>query len=91
MSALPDGLTVVTGSAAWASYLINGDASGIDDREKALADAWLERNAVASVIDTERDEDGDGAEPYFSWSYGFHTGDDCSGGNLLDYVCENIA
>lgn len=27
--------------AYWASYLINGDASGLEDNEKAACDAWL--------------------------------------------------
>lgn len=31
------------GLAYWASYLINGDASGLDDREIAACDAWLAR------------------------------------------------
>lgn len=29
-----------TGRAAWASYLVNGDASGIDDGERAEADRF---------------------------------------------------
>lgn len=81
---------VVAGAAAWASYFINGDDSGIDADEKALADAWLENNAVAMPIDTHCEEGEENAEPYFSWSYGLHTGDDCSGGDLLDYVCEPL-
>lgn len=32
-----------TAPSAWASYLINGDASGISDEDKAAADAWIER------------------------------------------------
>jgi len=31
----------ITGVAYWASYLINGDDSGIAVEEKALADKWL--------------------------------------------------
>jgi hypothetical protein len=31
-----------TAPSYWASYLINGDDTGIDDEEKAAADAWLE-------------------------------------------------
>ena len=37
---------VAIGAACWASYLINGDASGISNDERALADAWCERDPV---------------------------------------------
>lgn len=30
-----------TGPSHWASYLVNGDASGIDDSERALADRFV--------------------------------------------------
>lgn len=79
---------IVTGAAHWASYLVNGDDSGLDAREKALCDAWAERLARDSyyVVDVARDDTGEGLEPRFSWSYGLHTGDDCRGGDVLDYV-----
>ena len=32
-----------TAPSAWASYLINGDSSGIDAQELAMANAWLDR------------------------------------------------
>jgi len=35
-------LETATAPSAWASYLINGDASGLDDGEDKLVDAWLE-------------------------------------------------
>lgn len=37
--------------AYWASYLINGDASGISEHDKAQCDAWLayERSGAASL------------------------------------------
>lgn len=31
--------------SAWASYLINGDASGLDDVERVAVDAWITRYA----------------------------------------------
>ena len=31
-----------TAPAEWASYLINGDASGLEDNDIAECDAWLE-------------------------------------------------
>lgn len=40
--------TTATGLAYWASYLINGDAPGLSDDDRAEADAWL-----ASVQPTE--------------------------------------
>ncbi len=33
--------TKLTAPSAWASYLTNGDASGIDDDERKACDAWL--------------------------------------------------
>jgi len=68
------------GSAYWASYFINGDDSGLDDAEIALADAWLESQGDCDIT---LDSD---AEPYFSWGYGRETGADCAGGDLLDYT-----
>ena len=82
-------LVMMTGAAAWSSYLVNGEESGLDPAEKALADAWQVNNGVR-VIDVERDDDGDAVDARFSWSYGQITGDDCSGGSLLDYVCEPL-
>ena len=70
--------TVIT-AAYWASYLVNNDSSGLNDRELALADAWLTREGLEHA-DFWFDE-----EPYFSWSYDLYTGDDCRGGNLLRY------
>jgi hypothetical protein len=68
----------VKGAAAWASYFINGDASGLDPAEVTQADAWLERNNVAEVVDV--------GEPFFSWLFGFHVGSDCLGGELVEYT-----
>lgn len=46
------------GSATWASYIINGDATGIDDDDRALADAWLEKVSAdgGEVVDCGRTE-----------------------------------
>lgn len=69
------------GSAYWASYLINGDDSGIEPRDAALCDAWLESlGRGAMVVDCAE-------ESHFSWSYGMICGDgSCSGGELLEYT-----
>lgn len=32
-----------TAPSCWASYLINADASGLDESEKGACDAWIER------------------------------------------------
>lgn len=36
--------------AYWASYLINGDDSGISDSDRANADAWLEFRKLPSPV-----------------------------------------
>ena len=71
----------IKGAAYWAPYLINGDASGMEDNEIALCDAWHERElepgeCIVSCSD----------EAEFSWAYGLHTGADCAGGDLLEYT-----
>lgn len=70
---------IATGAAAWASYLINDDASGLSDEERELADAWCKRELGPN------DAIVDCGEPYFTWSYRLHTGDTCSGGEVVDY------
>ena len=51
------------GAACWASYLINGDASGLSDDERQLADAWCERELGPddAIVDC--------GEPYFTNHY----------------------
>lgn len=69
------------GSAYWASYLINGDSSGLEERDIELADKWqaeAEPGYVVSVVDE---------EAWFSWSYGLYTGDsECAGGDCIGYI-----
>lgn len=77
---------VRTAPAAWASYFVNGDASGITDTERAQADAWLAREKVR-VIDV-----AEGAEAYFSRSVQWYAPEvDYSAGDLLEYTCERYA
>ena len=68
-----------TGAACWASYLINGDTSGLSDEERNLADAWCERELGPNdcIVDC--------GEPYFTWHYKLHTGASYSGGEVVDY------
>lgn len=71
----------LTGPASWASYLINGDDSGLDAGEKEKADAWLAREGAARVV-----SDVDDSER-FSWSMRLHCPElDCEGGNVMDYI-----
>jgi hypothetical protein len=72
--------TTITGAACWASYLINGDASGLTDREIALADQWLDSNEALDVVDC-------ADESHFTWNYDLYTGDvGTRGGDILDYT-----
>ncbi len=70
---------IVTGPAYWASYLVNGDASGMSPAEKAAADAWHASLAPAYVVATSDDE------PRFTWHFSLYGGT-CRGGDVLDYV-----
>ena len=45
--------------AYWASYLINGDASGLEDDEQAEIDQWLDRGQPGCCVDC--------GESEFSW------------------------
>lgn len=78
----------ITGPDWAAPYLVNGDASGITDDERAKVDAWLAREQVASIVDIARDDDGNGMEPRFTWSYSLYFPEaGCRGGSVIDYVC----
>jgi hypothetical protein len=68
-----------TGAACWASCLINGDASGLTDDERKLADAWCERELGPN------DAIVDCGEPYFTWHYELYTGAEFRGGDVVDY------
>jgi hypothetical protein len=68
----------ITAPSVWASYLVNGDASGLDEEEKQLADEWIANHYPWSVVSTE-------GEPYFTWHYKLHGGN-AEGGEVQDYV-----
>lgn len=80
------------GSAEWVCYLINGDSSGMEEREIALCDAWCDSIAPAYVVSVKDCEDtGEMEEPWFTWSYYQYTRDpDARGGNCLTYICHQI-
>jgi hypothetical protein len=54
--------TTSTAPAHWASYVINGDASGIDDADISACDAWL----IALANDGWQVVSTEGDEPYFA-------------------------
>ena len=62
--------------AFWASYLVNGDPSGMSDREIRACDAYMAR-CPGSIVDV--------GEPYFSWSFDLNGGD-AKGGDLAEYT-----
>lgn len=75
------------GAAHWASYLINGDESGLEPDEKALADKWQESLAPAYAVDVKRDYDGNGEDSWFTWGYWLHVRlESPLGGSCLTYV-----
>ena len=75
-------LTIIDMPAFWASYLINGDASGLEDGEKAHIGAYLKTQGIRSVLDCAYAD-----ESFFSWSFGLHGGTS-EGGDLLEYTAE---
>lgn len=78
--------THIVGPAHWASFLINGDASGLSPEERDMADAWLARERVR-IIGTEP-----GAEPYFTWSAAVHCPElGVAGMEALDYRAEELS
>lgn len=61
--------------AYWASYLINGDASGIDEDDKAAADAFIAKHNLPGPVSCSEE----------SW---FARSNDASrlGGDVLEYT-----
>ena len=55
-------IETVTGPAFAASYLVNGDSSGLEACDIAAIDAWVKREGVASVHGIEDDSER------FTWS-----------------------
>jgi hypothetical protein len=46
-----DKLIMLDAPSAWASYLINGDASGLEDDEQRACDAWLKSEKLGAPVD----------------------------------------
>jgi hypothetical protein len=74
--------TVITAPSIWASYLVNGDSSGITEQDKIDADRYLKD---VDIVDVVRNDNGDCMDSYFTHEYYLHGGDDV-GGEVLDYV-----
>lgn len=75
----------IIGPSCWASYLINGDASGIDQADIDACDAWHEAQAPFYCVDTKRSKDGEGEESWFTWSYSLYGGT-TQGGDVVTYI-----
>ena len=85
-------VSIETGAAHWASYLVNGDSSGLDPQEIELADKWAAALAPAYVVAiADCEETGQSQDPRFTWHYALHTGADCAGGEVVDYVLHTPA
>jgi len=74
----------IKGPAAYASYYINGDASGLEEDEIRRADEWLEIHDVFDVIDCSD-------EPEFSSSSDAWGHTPYRAGDVLDYTIMRYA
>lgn len=80
------------GAACWASALINGDYSGLDESETAALNQWLaielngDRRRVLDIKRAVDAVDNESEDPWFSWSFGLFTHSDTRGGELLTYI-----
>lgn len=79
--------SLITAPACWASALVNNDRSGLTQEECATLDAWLAREGFPNIVDVDRNQDGEGRDPRFTWSFALYA-PECgvSGGEVLDYV-----
>ena len=81
--------TTIVLPAVWASALVNGDFSGLDEDEAKQALAKIEELAQAGyyVVDVIRDDNGEPAEPFFSHHYKhYNPSSQCECGEVLDYA-----
>ena len=69
----PEGFIDYVLPSCWASYLVNGDSSGLEEREKAEADAFLAKEGLRECCDCS-------AESFFS-----HRPDSGLAGDCLNY------
>lgn len=71
----------LTGPAFAASYLVNGDASGLTDEARRSIDQWAKREGVAHVMAIADDSER------FTWSGLLHFPEgEASGLTVCDYI-----
>ena len=72
-----------TAPAAWASYYVNRDASGLTLGERKRADVHLKKQLPkqVNILDVVACDD----EPKFTWFFSLHGGDS-EGGDILEYT-----
>lgn len=73
----PSGCTVYRLPSYWASYLINGDASGLDGEEKAEIDAFMRKEGITQILDVY------GVEPYARTNDATNTP-----GEIAHFICK---
>ena len=77
--------TYMDAPSYWASYFVNGDASGLRDDEKTHADAWLARYPNLQVMDAVEDSER------FTWSYQLYDPMAArKGGDVMTYLCQVV-
>jgi hypothetical protein len=64
--------------AYWASYLINGDDSGLSDSELNQCNDWLEKEGNPQIVDC--------GESYFSWHNDAQSVITRVGGDVCEYT-----
>lgn len=72
----------ITGPAFLASALVNGDKSGLNEKDLQVLQNFLQNHVPEgwSVVSTVDDQ-----EPRFTWYYPLYGGD-AQGGDVIDYV-----
>ena len=79
-------IVTVRAPAYMASYLVNGDASGVTAEEILAVEEWLEG---LEILDVARDAEGDCLDPHFTWSFDLYGGT-ARGGDVLDYIAREL-
>jgi hypothetical protein len=81
-----------TGAAYWASYLVNGDSSGLSEREKHAADKWLESIAPYEPVDLERDGSGEVVDSHIGrLNFLYPEGEQFLQADLVEYECADMS
>lgn len=72
-----------TAPSAWASYLFNGDSSGLEDSDIRACDRWIDRLNLGDPVDCEEA----GFLRYHDASYEMNLAADCQTYTFLEQVC----